>query len=391
MRWHCVDKQCGFSLIELLIVMTVFIVVLMITASAFNIVLSKSKSVTMSEVSNIEGVVGLEMLRHDIMQAGFGLFNDVDVNVGVPAYSEAATGIYENGLNESASAIPRPIIGKDSIPSGNTGKVLAGTDYLVIKAATVGSSDASQKWTYIDSSGASKTWSQGTNDLRDGVDNVVVVKQSYQNGEMRRRLIFSASSFSVTYKSDGTYANPFKPTTAGEQYYYYGIDAASPRAPFNRVDYMIKRIDGEYPARCSPVSGVLYKEVMAQNNGSMTAIPVLDCVADMQVVFGWNTSSSDDNAVDTFSKPDGSSTSGALTTMPALDADYIRKHLKMIKVYILAQDGRFDPTYTNTNTAMVVGDASDSTLTNTVNLTGADYLHYRWKLYRIVIRPKNLL
>jgi prepilin-type N-terminal cleavage/methylation domain-containing protein len=393
MRWHCVNKQSGFTLIEMLIVMSVFIIVLMITADAFNLVLSKSKSVTMSEESTSEGIVGLEMFRHDIMQAGFGLFNDVDLYDTVPGYSEANKDTYAKGYNEVSGALPRPVIGVDNIPTTNTGHVLGNSDYLVIKATTVGSSEASQKWTYVAGAGASKTWKQGTSDLKDGVDRVVVVKQSYRNGEMKRRLIYNATSFSTTYKSDGTYASPFRPTTPSEHYYYYGVDTVDPRAPFNRVDYMVKRIADEVPHRCSQSSGILYKEVLNQSDGSMTSIPLLDCVADMQVVFGWNTDSAEATVVDTYSNSDGSSASGKMTTMPALDAGYIGKHLKLIKVYILAQDGGFDPAYTNTNTAMVVGDASlgEGTLTHTVDLTGPDFLHYRWKLHRIVIRPKNLL
>jgi hypothetical protein len=39
---------------------------------------------------------------------------------------------------------------------------------------------------------------------------------------------------------------------------------------------------------------------------------------------------------------------------------------------------------------MVTGDTLESSLTRTIDLTGANYQHYRWKLYRIVVKPKNL-
>jgi len=59
-------------------------------------------------------------------------------------------------------------------------------------------------------------------------------------------------------------------------------------------------------------------------------------------------------------------------------------------VYILAQDGGFDKNYSNTETAMRIGEAGESGEVKTVDLTAPDYRHYRWKLHRLVVRPKNL-
>jgi hypothetical protein len=73
------------------------------------------------------------------------------------------------------------------------------------------------------------------------------------------------------------------------------------------------------------------------------------------------------------------------------DPSAVRKHLKLIKVYILAQDGGKDLNYTNTDTAMPVGIAGEANaLAHTINLTLPNYQNYRWKLYRIVVKPKNL-
>lgn len=92
MRCRCLVKEEGFTLVEVIVVMSVFIIVLMISASvsasAFNKVLTKSKDITKSEESNIDGVVGLEMFRHDLIQAGFGLFNDLDPTIAEPTYDE---------------------------------------------------------------------------------------------------------------------------------------------------------------------------------------------------------------------------------------------------------------------------------------------------------------
>ena len=117
----------------------------------------------------------------------------------------------------------------------------------------------------------------------------------------------------------------------------------------------------------------------------------------MQVALGWNTTGSGGTSVDTYSNADGStvsSPSGALTSVPMTDPVFIRTSLKLVKVYILAQDGGYDKTFTNTATQFVVGDPTDTTvpssLVSTINLTASKYQNYRWKLYRIVVRPLNL-
>ena len=61
-------------------------------------------------------------------------------------------------------------------------------------------------------------------------------------------------------------------------------------------------------------------------------------------------------------------------------------------MYILAQEGKKDTSYTVPSPTIVVGDQlADGGLSpeKQYTLTG-DQLHYRWKLYRIVVRPKNL-
>jgi len=58
-----------------------------------------------------------------------------------------------------------------------------------------------------------------------------------------------------------------------------------PRAPFNRADFYVATPAGNMPSKCAPNTGILYKAVMNQSDGEFGALPLLDCVADMQVVF----------------------------------------------------------------------------------------------------------
>ena len=68
----------------------------------------------------------------------------------------------------------------------------------------------------------------------------------------------------------------------------------------------------------------------------------------------------------------------------------IRNKLKYVKVYIMAQEGRKDSGFTNT-APINVGDVASITKSYTVaNLTTNGWLNYRWKIFRIVVYPKNL-
>ena len=382
-------KNNGFTVIEMLITLVLFVVVIMITAHIFGLMLPKTKIIAKSETSNIEGVIGLEMFRSDLEQAGFGLFTDVDNSP--PNYSEtvsAPQSNYNDVADNVRTGIPRAIVAANDL----TSHVLTGTDYLVIKATNAALNPASQCWTSIKGLGSSKIW--GANDLQENRnDRVVVVSQSYKNGELQRKLVYDTTSFSVAYKVNGSYAAPFAPNSGDKQYFYYGLDSIVPQTPFNRTDYYVKRT-ADVPTGCSQAAGVLYKSVMSQKDGSMQEIAVLDCVADMQVVLGWNTSSDDPagNVVDTYTNADGSSPGGLSTEVQSLDdPKEIRTRLKLVKIYILAQDGGFDKNYTNTNTEIMVGESGETGYTKKIDLTAAKYRNYRWKLYRLVVRPKNLI
>jgi Tfp pilus assembly protein PilW len=402
----------GFTLVELIIVMAVFIAVLLITASAFNTILTKTRVTFGSEESNIEGVVGLEMLRHDLQQAGFGLFTEQD---GAPTYSEAGHAPYST--YNDANNVPRAIVADNELKIDSSAPLsIATADYVVIKGTTVGRTKASQRWTYIANSGLPKRW--GSNDFEDQSDKLIAVEQTYDkaNNQISRRLIKKSNTdYAFSYYASGAFLDQTSSAvsnytpTGTDRYYLYGITSNSNTsftlgAPFNRTDYFVRRTNNSTPPSCSTSAGVLYKATMNHDNsGSFNEIPVLDCVADMQVVLGWTTSSDPENHPEpnVFTNADGSTVSdpnqlnGLSISDITGDAKQVRRRLRLIKVYILAQDGGRDLNFSNANSAMVVGDPGEAALTKTLDLTKDDdvnghYLHYRWKLYRIVVKPKNL-
>lgn len=393
----------GFSLVELIVVMAVFIVVIMITSDAFNTILKQSVKLSSSEESNIEGVIGLEVFRHDLEQAGYGLPSSFQGTL--PVYSEVDGAISPGSLyNDSGTArrLPRAFVAgnnRDSVSLTGIGTLRDKTDYLAIKATTVGLSPASQRWTYVSYSSAKRPprkWPAGN--LAAG-DSVIMLRRAFTETGATNQLVYDTADpdvFSASYAADG-FTAPFTPQLQQETYYIYGVDTGTLRMPFNRADYFVARPDKNVPARCAPNAGILYKTVVDHTDGSLIPIPILDCVADMQVVFGWDTDG--DGIADTTSNADGSSVSGtasAGTVQGAMgSADSIRGMLKFVKIYLLAQDGAKDSNYSNPSSSIIVGDSSETALTKnydlTVGGTAADWQRYRWKVYRIVVKPKNLI
>jgi hypothetical protein len=185
-------------------------------------------------------------------------------------------------------------------------------------------------------------------------------------------------------------------------YTVYGVDPfTSLRFPFNRSDYFVARpsVTTTIPSYCAPNTGILYKTTVNHDGGGLTYIPILDCVLDMQVVLGWDW---DNNGIiDTYSNADGTVAAGLVTNVTAALSQVnnnsitttpnIRNNLKLVKVYIIAQNGKRDTGFTTTS-PLEVGDAAEVSLTRPAGFSlAADQLNYRWKVYRIVVRPKNLL
>lgn len=408
----------GFTLVELIVVMAVFIVVIMITGDSFKTILTQMTKITKSEESNIEGVVGLEMFRHDLQQVGYGL--PYSYLSGI-TYIEAGVSPASN-YNDAPSGVPRAVVAGDNLSAvaGPTGteasNILANTDYLALKGSTLGMNDAAQKWTYMPySSGITgkqkpRIWQSGN--LIDSDDRVIVLKKTYTTTSYTNQMITTSdpSIYWARYYADGFFDATFKPTLSEEVYYLYGIKADDPLGmPFNRTDYFVARptTTGRIPAYCANNTGILYKGAVIHANKAasarLTYIPLLDCVADMQIIFGWDVddgqgNEGQDGLVDTYSTPLGSG--GTITVSPSgnqtrvtgalADAEKLRNSLKIIKIYLLTQLGRRDSNYQSPNASIVLGDAAVEGITKTYALT-SDMRNYHWKVYRVVVRPKNLV
>jgi len=388
----------GFTLVELIVVMAVFVTVLMISASAFNTMIVQSSKIFRSEESNIEGVIGLEMLRHDLQQSGYGLFTETST------YADEAASAPESEYNDAPNNVPRPIVVGNNLVGKSSGSmpILENSDYLAIKGTSVGRQRVAQKWTFLNfSSGVvtPKKWASAAENLTatpTPSEKVILIQKQF--GTPMRSSLVRAPGGGFYYEYGDTGFAHLSSASAGI-YTVYGVNTNPLRFPFNRSDYFVAE-PSTRPAVCAPDTGMLYKTTVNHHDGELTPIPVLDCVLDMQVVLGWDW---DNNGViDTYSNADGTLAAGLVTNVSAAFTQdpnnnsltatpNIRNNLKMIKVYILAQNGKKDSGYTS-SPSIEVSDTGEASLTRPSGfLLSSSQLNYRWKLYRIVARPKNLL
>jgi len=368
--------QEGFSLIELLIVTAIIAVVIIISSDTFTVMLKQSGQTAKVVGSEIDSIIGIGILRYDVEHAGYGLPWRFRTTPSTANYEVAAT-ITASAYNDVPPNLPRAFV------TGNNAGYNS-SDYLAIKSTLAGTSDASQKWTYIIQGGTPKVWGSTRLDLATN-DRVIVIKPRVDENS-QNELVMNGTVFFTTFNAAGL-AAAFSPSLPSERFLIYGVDPdTNLRMPFNRADYYIARPATNMPPSCAPNTGILYKATVNHGDGLLTEMPLFDCVADMQVVFGRDTNN--DGVVD--------SATNDMTTL-ALTAEQIRAQIKEVAIYILAQEGQIDTSYTHLSSSVTVGDTNAASLYfglgSTFNLSstiGAGWQNYRWKVHTLKIKPKQL-
>jgi prepilin-type N-terminal cleavage/methylation domain-containing protein len=434
-----IRNEKGFSLVELMVTMVVFVLVIAASSQVFTALLTQFKQQSKIGESNIEGMVGLDILRRDLASAGFGLpqnlngasYNeasddplnqttwvDRDYNDGPPVNTTINRGwptITETITSSSPPVPPGAVRSGPRTGMDSRSNVLDRTDLLVIKAANVAFDDGAQKWTYISNKGATTTikgWGSGSSENLAASDRVIVLNPN--SITKKNDLILNGASFWSTFGSIPTGMQP--PTNSYLNYVVYGIDSNSePRMPFNRADYYVKvPTSGTMPSRCAPNTGVLYKGVMNQAGayaGSHTELPLIDCVVGVKVDYwldidgdgfvDWSQPNTPFSANDTVQ--DGMDPANDINI---LTADQIRNMLKEVRVYIVAQEGQKDLNYDFSQGGAVTevkvpeyykdkngnNQSRDLTIVDLYRVFGDsyDYKYYRWKLYTIAVQPNDL-
>ena len=361
--------ESGFSLIELLVYMAILAVLMTLVMVSFTSTMRRSGQQSTIAETALEAGIGLGMLRMDLEHAGFGLPWEWQNEAAID-YTEPAP---FSGANKE---IPR------SLSSANLSSGLNSSDYLVIRGTTVARGQASQKWGYV-----------GRNSLRDiqvravsgddfnNGDQLLVVRPQTDTANLRQ-LLMDGSTYTFTKATINKVAPPESPNDPdGEKYLVYGFnDDANISRPFNRVDYFIS--NANLPGHCAQNTGVLGKRQINQADDDGVFLPIVDCVADFQVVYYMDTDGDGgwDEAFDA-------------NSINGLSAEQIRRQVKGVRCYILTHEGGLDSTYTHPNASITVGETINSkTVGRTFDLEETiqgKWANYRWKVHSVAVSPKN--
>ena len=384
-----IKREDGFSLVELMITMVVFVFFMVAASQVFTGLLTQFKQQSRITETNIEGIIGLEMLRQDIEGAGYGLpWN------GLIAYTETSSNPFT--LDDAPSGVPRAILSQNDVTGySSPNDIFNHSDYLVIKSASVARNFVAGKYQFLYEDGNKNWWVPHWENVCRREDNShypnarVIIISPGSNATNNRSLVVSGSSFSAYVDS---IPSDFRPNFDAPHNIIYGVDPdTNLRMPFNRADYYIKIPTTNMPQRCATNTGVLYKATVNHSDGAFSELAILDCVADMQVIYALD-NNEDGEFVDGAGTPaDGYSDD--ITTAP-LTAQQIRKRVKQVRVYILAHEGQKDPGFTFDNfngTCTHCVEVGDFALVRDFDLaTITDYQNYHWKVYTIVGTPNNL-
>jgi prepilin-type N-terminal cleavage/methylation domain-containing protein len=361
------NRESGFTLLEILIAIAILGIIMAMNSTILQEMIRGTKQQGSIVTSQFETALGLEIFRNDLGNAGYGL---PDAFSGTITYSEPTTAP-EQQFNDGSHAVPRAIVHDNNVSA--TG-YLANSDYLVIRSTAVGMNKATGKWTHITNQAAPvHVWNDSGLDMQTGNYMIVIKPLVSTDGtkEIGELVMKAGGAYSVAYAGSAMSDTDFVPQI-GERYLAYGVDSNSvPQMPFNRADYFVARTTSTM-AGCAPGTGTLIKAVANQTTTvGFTSYPVMDCVANMQVVF-----------VDT---------NVPVNSIAGLTAMQIKGQVKEIRVYILAHEGTFDKgfRYGGSDTITV---GPDNVLGHDVvlsTLVGTNWDRYRWKTYTLSVKPRS--
>lgn len=387
-------EESGFSLVELMIYMALLGILMTMVFSSFTPVMRTSSRQWRMAETKIETGLGLDLLRSDLEHAGFGLPWSFPVGITPSPYFEPAALTAPAAMNDTPN-VPRALVSEDASAFS-----MNSSDYLTIKALNVVRNNASQKWGWLGRDAAHVTSVQPLSaDAFDSggadYDRVLVIRPEVSSGDNRQLVLDGTNYFA---RPEPAFLTPFAPPETpndpnGERYLIYGIiNDNDPRRPFNRSDYYIN--NAGMPAQCAPGTGTLVKATLNHGDDNFFILPIVDCVADFQIVYYLDTDG--DGGWET--RADAGGLSG-------LTAQQIRDQVKSIRCYVLTHQGGVDATYTHpldpaTGLPTInVGEVAADGITLQagagrafdLNATiGATWPNYRWKVISLAVTPRNL-
>jgi type IV pilus assembly protein PilW len=337
------NNERGVSLVELLVVLAIFSVVMAGVYATYLVQVRHSTREYMLAESEMEIEIAKNIIERDIMMAGYGIAD-----------------------NYGSLSI-------DPLPVGSTDAVSAlASDSLILRGTGIGIlSRSAMAWSYITSKGppvSYKTWTDGRENVRRS-DRVIYI-------EPNTREILTDSSKAI-------FTLPDVPSGAAEGTLVYGLHSDSADLPYYTIQYLM---GGTAPSMCSPGAQNLLRAESRNDDppSSSGREPILNCVRDFQVAFGLDTNS--DGSIDLWDNG---------VTLSSYDRQTLKRRLRQIRLYILLQQGNYDPDFTYSNpdnsgdgATIRVGDISLGTGRD-ITLT-AKQRKYRWRVLDLSVTPRNL-
>lgn len=426
-------KQSGFSIIEYMVSMVILLAIFSIVFQVFVPIARSAKTESNNIQTQIEGIMGLELLRRDVVHAGVGLPWVLPPGTTYTESTDTPQDSYNDDDIGGISVAPRAIIAVNG-DSGTSPPVgVTDSDYLVIKSTAIADviqpggagtpfveNPAVDRWTTLYSDGKVRSWGSADRDPAD-TDQVIVLQPTATTGAFLLG-VDGGGDFAAVFDTAGAGLAGFAPTAVNQAYYVFGVnsDSGAVNMPFNRADYYISNTN--VPSRCAASTGVLVKRVLNQDGTFGDPLPLLDCVADFQIALGVDNLVNRVSQRNCLTNPMDAHMSSA-TLFPAVtppDGPTVRASFKEVRLYVLVQEGAKDQTYKFSNfvsgTLVRVGEENptdcdpggtsnckctvgtdDDVLGHDFDLAtvGAtsppDYMQYRWRVYRMVIKPEGLV
>jgi prepilin-type N-terminal cleavage/methylation domain-containing protein len=372
----------GITLIELVVVLAIFSVVMAGLYSSYSALMQQGVKEFRRTASSVETEISAGILERDIMMAGYGLAED---------YSMAPT----------QAPLPWPRAAQAT--EGGVGA----PDTLTLMGTAIGmNTRAAQGWTYVETAATGvpptfKQWADQREDVN-VLDAVLIMEPS-----TKKLLTLPPSDCFFIYNGNNnnvistgasqpyTFDNAYQQGTVLYGLYSTATPTPLPTQPMYAVRYYTTAPGANLLSSCEPNTMTLFRAESRRSNTPGNLIgessPLFNCVLDFQVAFGLDTDENGD--IDTWDNGGVvAQTYGGVTGPKVLN-----RRLKQIRVYILAQEGTRDATYTysNPDPAFAPGiiRVGDLTLTGgvgrNITLTAAQR-NYRWKVHSFALTPRNV-
>ncbi|WP_457643465.1 PilW family protein [Persephonella sp.] len=336
-------KNKGLTILELLISMFIFIVIIGAVYFTYIKLLKGFKSESAKVETQIEKLVGTELIRLDLEHIGYGISSDETALI-----TEWDSTNKELTLRSTLNNTREETIGWILIDCSGGGGCTAVSKSLPAV-------DRDYYVFYID---AIDKISKGKGEISIDTGGNISFKTTSPTGGSERFI-----GFPITQEV-------YDDTANGCNTGYCNI-----------IDYALS--NSNLIDRCNPNTYNLLRRVGEEAINNTGGEPLLNCVADYTVTFDLDTDN--DGTIDTY----GYTLPATDTDGDGIDNDEIRNQLKRINFYILIQEGRKQNDFTFTNVVSCGG----GTCINGIDVDlvlPADYQNYNWKVIKISVKPMDL-